>query len=703
MKLSNCLIILFMGSGLCACDEDADDDTLGMSPAGISPAGMSTAGMSTAGMSTAGMSTAGTTSGSAVTADDDCAGVTCEHEGICIDGVNSYTCECRDGFSGVHCELEQCGDGSKTLSELCDDGNLEDGDGCSSECFVEWAFSCNINAQPNLCESICGDGLKAHNEPCDDGNLENDDGCSSSCTLEVPLTFNCALNNHQNQLNIAPNYPYTQGSPAGVTLERLATSTEPQPHRLTWDPVLEEAPGCNGLSWSPNATDRALAEFKFLVVLDASWIEYFAENMHLFEGQGYSTLESSPHILFDRVSYLYEAQFGVRLGISRVVSIPGLLEKCGEDLDRDGFPDNLVENDVQDSTNTHLALANLSISMRSDEAGLLRLGVGSDQIYCHSFAPLNGLCDSNLFTNQVKVFAQDGSGRFNHQSAVTLAHEMGHFFGICSDSAHPHCLNAHLANQIPDIMVWDGGPVESVRAEGGFMKFLTSCTPVYDEILCANVKSPINTCSTALTCENEGLDCVTTYWSASPNQSTPRQVRPRSESLPVHCCADEGLVTSCLSSGLGGPLTLDGDQGCSGEMTWPEADRFCRQANRRLCTLEELESATLCTSSGCGYEHVRGWTSTPHLEPSDLIGSYHREPIENGYHQVSLLVEADRFFWSNLETRWELHWNNGELWTGDDCPYGRTQIGLDFERDRLGQITKNVLGLVFLGELYRKQ
>lgn len=74
----------------------------------------------------------------------------------CIPGVD-------DGCLGT------CGDGYRVASEECEDGNLEDGDGCSSQCLIE----------------RCGDGHRAPHEACDDGNLEDGDGCRSDCTIET--------------------------------------------------------------------------------------------------------------------------------------------------------------------------------------------------------------------------------------------------------------------------------------------------------------------------------------------------------------------------------------------------------------------------------------------------------------------------------------------------------------------------------------
>ncbi|CAI2386729.1 unnamed protein product [Moneuplotes crassus] len=82
-----------------------------------------------------------------------------------------------------------CGNGillaSDDLTTSCDDGNLDDGDGCDSNCAIETGYTCtSINLATSVCEPICGDGLRLDSEACDDSNLEDGDGCSSNCTIE---------------------------------------------------------------------------------------------------------------------------------------------------------------------------------------------------------------------------------------------------------------------------------------------------------------------------------------------------------------------------------------------------------------------------------------------------------------------------------------------------------------------------------------
>lgn len=51
--------------------------------------------------------------------------------------------------------LEICGDGRNLGQRECDDGNLEDGDGCSSQCRVELGFECTSAPDlPDICVDV---------------------------------------------------------------------------------------------------------------------------------------------------------------------------------------------------------------------------------------------------------------------------------------------------------------------------------------------------------------------------------------------------------------------------------------------------------------------------------------------------------------------------------------------------------------------
>jgi uncharacterized repeat protein (TIGR03806 family) len=93
-----------------------------------------------------------------------------------------------------------CGDGYRTPPEACEDGNTDDGDGCTSNCVLEFCGDGVVNddgletCEPpgtasctDECETrapFCGDGETDAGEECDDGNLTEGDGCSSTCELE---------------------------------------------------------------------------------------------------------------------------------------------------------------------------------------------------------------------------------------------------------------------------------------------------------------------------------------------------------------------------------------------------------------------------------------------------------------------------------------------------------------------------------------
>jgi len=82
-----------------------------------------------------------------------------------------------------------CGDGRWVLGEACDDENLDDNDGCSSECKVEDGWVCGADSSrpdmnTSVCIGLCGDGIKVSGEECDDNNIRDRDGCTQSCKIE---------------------------------------------------------------------------------------------------------------------------------------------------------------------------------------------------------------------------------------------------------------------------------------------------------------------------------------------------------------------------------------------------------------------------------------------------------------------------------------------------------------------------------------
>ncbi len=103
----------------------------------------------------------------------------------------------------LRCSPRVCGDTLVTDYEECDDGNLENGDGCTTECFlfpvtcgngtVEPGEECDealSTSVPNRCRRdcrlpYCGDVITdSLSEECDDGNTGDGDGCSSDCVVE---------------------------------------------------------------------------------------------------------------------------------------------------------------------------------------------------------------------------------------------------------------------------------------------------------------------------------------------------------------------------------------------------------------------------------------------------------------------------------------------------------------------------------------
>ena len=223
------------------------------------------------------------------------------------------------------------------------------------------------------------------------------------------------------QETVAPGwyYPQEHGS--------RAESNSTQPLWAAWEPVLEAVPGCNGLG------PGKLLDFSFLVVLDATWVAFYHLHAADFAVQGYFTLEESPRLLFDRVSYLYEKQFGMSISIGRVEAFANLTEKCAQ------FGKGHSEDEAKDSSNTRYALEQRGVTDATGASGgLVRLGAGAadGKTYCRSYTGINSACGSKdnvsklgFLVSQGKPFTDSG-GLINYKAVGTLAHELAHMFGM---------------------------------------------------------------------------------------------------------------------------------------------------------------------------------------------------------------------------------------------------------------------------------
>jgi cysteine-rich repeat protein len=92
-----------------------------------------------------------------------------------------------------NCTPTGCGNGIVSPGEGCDDLNLANGDGCDSSCEVEDGYDCSAGPWPSICTPVCGDSIvifpkiitddsaSSTGEHCDDGNIDDGDGCESDC------------------------------------------------------------------------------------------------------------------------------------------------------------------------------------------------------------------------------------------------------------------------------------------------------------------------------------------------------------------------------------------------------------------------------------------------------------------------------------------------------------------------------------------
>ncbi len=143
--------------------------------------------------------------------------------------------------------------------------------------------------------------------------------------------------------------------------------------------------------------------------------------------------------------------------------------------------------------------------------------------------------------------------------------------------------------------------------------------------------------------------------------------------------------------------------------TWPpdfvgryEADYFHEALYRRLKrATPPLHSALRYATAGAP------WVQ---LTINDVLGTYHRDPVQNPWHIGDILLSGPQLQWRNTApVSWNLYEDisHGVLATGPDCPYYDSSLGRKFNivllRDAIGDLTAQVRGFAFMGELYTRQ
>ncbi|MFT7582563.1 MAG: hypothetical protein ACI9MR_004245 [Myxococcota bacterium] len=91
------------------------------------------------------------------------------------------------------------------------------------------------------------------------------------------------------------------------------------------------------------------------------------------------------------------------------------------------------------------------------------------------------------------------------------------------------------------------------------------------------------------------------------------------------------------------------------------------------------------------------------LTAADLVGVYKRVPVENGWHEVTVFVDAEgQLWWKNLAAQWTLFLAQGRLTTGADCPYGVLDVEVELLSDPEGAVYRFPDKLRFTGDSYER-
>lgn len=97
---------------------------------------------------------------------------------------------------------------------------------------------------------------------------------------------------------------------------------------------------------------------------------------------------------------------------------------------------------------------------------------------------------------------------------------------------------------------------------------------------------------------------------------------------------------------------------------------------------------------------------TTTMTATELLGEYSLDNVSNPWHVGEIIFENGNYYWRNSAgVQWQVtpKLEEGILETGSDCPYPGQNFRLEIYRTIDGELIPGTVGLVFLGELYRKR
>ena len=116
------------------------------------------------------------------------------------------------------------------------------------------------------------------------------------------------------------------------------------------------------------------------------------------------------------------------------------------------------------------------------------------------------------------------------------------------------------------------------------------------------------------------------------------------------------------------------------------SDISCPYGESEIGILQDLER---------GITGIRINGETYHYRGPSIAGDYQRNPVQNNWHLVTIVEEAEQIWWTNnAGIRCPLAWNDGQLMADASCPYGAIEIGVTPDQDG------NVAAIIIRNESY---